>query len=487
MTSREIVSNLPGSPEISESPKAWLVSQPGALVRICYEIHSDGTRIGRAPDNDLVVQGPDSGTVSLHHAVIERVLIEGRAEFRVRDLESTNGTFLNGARITEAALEPETPVRLGTQGPELSLVLQEPAAADLDRTAVIPEPVLPSAPATGAYPRGSYHSLLVESVKRARAARANGLAGQTMTIMRETLDHALHHTSRRFHVLTAVMTAGLVAVSGYAAWQILHVNQEKRTIDAHIADLEMQLQKVRSTDQADRLVDEINNYAEAGKEVQDTFLYRIGHHEHDFVTDEIRRLMGEFGAETYSIPPEFTERVKYYIEQYQGANRPVIARALGSAAGNIATMREVLDDQHLPPDLAYVPLVESALEPGRSRAGAVGLWQLTPVTARQFGLRVTGEVDERVNILKSTRAACKYLRDLILDFGAGSSVMLALAAYNVGPGKVKQAINKVQDPIKQRNFWYLYRVRALPLETREYVPKVVAAMIIGRNPQKFGF
>lgn len=487
MTSREIMSNLPGSPEISESPKAWLVSQPGAAVRICYEIHTDCTRIGRAPDNDLVVQGPDSGTVSLHHAVIERVVIEGRAEFRVRDLESTNGTFLNGNRITESALEPETSLRLGTLGPELSLVLQEPAAAGLDRTAVIPEPVLPSSPATGAYPRGSYHSLLVESVKRAREARANGLAGQTMTIMRETLDHALHHTSRRFHVLTAAMTAGLVAVSGYAAWQIVHVNQEKRTIDAHIADLETQLQKVRSTDQADRLVDEINNYAEAGKEVQDTFLYRIGHHEHDFVTDEIRRLMGEFGAETYSIPPEFTERVKYYIEQYQGANRPVIARALGSSAGDIATMREVLDEQHLPPDLAYVPLVESALEPGRSRAGAAGLWQLTPVTAKQFGLRVTADVDERVNILKSTRAACKYLRDLILDFGAGSSVMLALAAYNVGPGKVKQAINKVQEPIKQRNFWYLYRVRALPLETREYVPKVVAAMIIGRNPQKFGF
>jgi pSer/pThr/pTyr-binding forkhead associated (FHA) protein len=480
------VSNLPGSSETPESPKAWLVSRPGATVRICYEIHTDPARIGRAPDNDLVIQGPDSGTVSLHHAVIERSVIDGRAEFRVRDLESTNGTFLDGTRITESTLEPEASIRLGTQGPELSLALQEPAEADLDRTAVIPEPVI-SSPPTGSYPRGSYHSLLTEGVKRAREARANGLAGQTMTIMRETLDRALNHSSRRFHVLTAVMTTGLIAVSGYAAWQIFHLNQEKHAIDGHIADLEGQLQKVRSSDQADRLVDEINNYAEAGKEVQDTFLYRIGHHEHDFVTDEIRGLMAEFGAETYSIPPEFTARVKYHIEQYQGPNRPVIARALGSAAGKIASMRAVLDEQHLPPDLAYVPLVESALEPGRSRAGAAGLWQLTPVTAKAFGLRVNSEVDERINVMKSTRAACQYLRELILDFGSGSSVMLALAAYNVGPGKVKQAINKVPDPIKQRNFWYLYRVRALPLETREYVPKVVAAMIIGRNPQRFGF
>jgi membrane-bound lytic murein transglycosylase D len=66
--------------------------------------------------------------------------------------------------------------------------------------------------------------------------------------------------------------------------------------------------------------------------------------------------------------------------------------------------------------------------------------------------------------------------------------MLALAAYDLGPTKVKQAIiATVHDPIKQRNFWYLYRVNALPKETREYVPKVVAAMIIGRNPQHFGF
>ena len=78
-------------------------------------------------------------------------------------------------------------------------------------------------------------------------------------------------------------------------------------------------------------------------------------------------------------------------------------------------------------------------------------------------------------------------RDLILDFGAGSSAMLALAAYNLGPSRVKTAVRKVQDPIKQRSFWYLYRLRAVPPETREYVPKVIAAMIIGRHPEQYGF
>ena len=103
-------------------------------------------------------------------------------------------------------------------------------------------------------------------------------------------------------------------------------------------------------------------------------------------------------------------------------------------------------------------------------------------------VKVGDGVDERTNVVKSTHAASHFLRELILDFGNGSSVMLALAAYNGGPSKVKQAVEKsVKDPIKQRSFWYLYRIRALPDETREYVPKVIAAMIIGRNPAHFGF
>ena len=152
-------------------------------------------------------------------------------------------------------------------------------------------------------------------------------------------------------------------------------------------------------------------------------------------------------------------------------------------------MRQILEREQLPPDLAYIPLVESALAPSQSSAaGAFGPWQLTAATGRALGLRIDKETDERNNLVKSTRASCHYLRELILDFGSGSSVMLALAAYDLGPTKVKQAIiATVHDPIKQRSFWYLYRVNALPKETREYVPKVVAAMIIGRNPRHFGF
>ncbi len=241
--------------------------------------------------------------------------------------------------------------------------------------------------------------------------------------------------------------------------------------------------------QTDQLADRLDRYQNEARALQTSLLYRFQLPQpEDPVERSIRTLMAEFGAETYSVPPEFLEQVKHFIEHYQGPDRPHIVAALDGSRQEVATMRRILDEAHLPPDLAYMAVVESAVTNGqKSEAGAAGIWQLTAPTAKAYGLTVNRNLDERLDVRKSTLAACKILRDLILDFGTGNSVMLALAAYNSGSTKVKQGIRKVVDPIKQRNFWYLYRVHALPAETRQYVPKVIAAMIIARDPRQFGF
>jgi len=472
---------MPEEPTAVSQAKAWLVSQSGSLTGIRHELGDVLTRVGRGPGNDVIIQGPDVACVSLQHLEIRR---EG-AGFLIRDLESTNGTYLNGERITEAELHAPATIQLGSQGPELAFVTEEPVSAELDRTLVIPEGI--RGPAS---PAGTYENLLSAAVARARHARSKGFGDQTLTIMRETLLTALRHTSRRLHLLIVVLAAGLVAVTGAAAWKITALNHEKRSIDQRIHEIETQLQRTAgSPSESDRLISQLATYQNQAEQLEHSLLYRIGPHEEDFLTHEIRTLMAEFGAEVYSVPPDFAHRVGHYVEQYQGPDRPLVTRVLSGAAPQIKVMRQVLAEEQLPPDLAYIPLVESALAPQQpSTAGALGPWQLTPATARAYGLRVDNQVDERLDLTKATRASCRYLRALILDFGAGSSVMLALAAYNLGPSKVKQAvIATVRDPIKQRNFWYLYRVNALPKETREYVPKVVAAMIIGRHPRRFGF
>jgi hypothetical protein len=465
--------------------RAWLICHSGPLAGTRFPVPGGTTRIGRAPDNDIVLDGPDSAMVSLYHAEICR---DG-AVLRVRDLGSTNGTWSDGQRIADAQFPAGATIQLGSQGPRFALLMAEDAPPELDRT--IEGPVSPGAPPGGPEPLEPEHALLSSAVARARQMRADGVGGQTMSIMRGVIEQALRRGHRKWRRLGFSLAAALLVVTSFAVWKTVALNREKRSIDANIKALEAALQSAKDGTDTDRLIGQLNDYQSQAESLQRMLLYRLGEsHEGDtFLTEELRSVMREFGAEEYSIPPDFLERVRHYIERDQGPERPIVARALNQSDGRIRTIKRILIDEQLPPDLAYIPLVEGSLAPGQaSAAGAVGPWQFTAVTAKAYGLRIAGGVDERQDLVKSTRATCKYLRDLILDFGSGTSVLLALAAYNSGTSRVKQAVSHtVRDPIKQRNFWYLYRARALPEETREYVPKVFAAILIGRNPRHFGF
>jgi membrane-bound lytic murein transglycosylase D len=466
--------------------KTWLVLRSGPLAGVRYLLKEGVQRIGRAPDNDIIVQGQQSATVSLYH--LEIVCHDGLC--RIRDVGSTNGTYVDGEQITDAELRLQSVIRLGNNGPEFAVMPEQPATADLDRTLVVPAGiVLPAALPEPDPAAGGHDTLLSEAVQLARRARAAGMGDQTLTLMRNVLSQALRRNSGRFRLVIAVLVAALLGLSAFGIWRFSALKREKRAIDEHIRQVESRLARDETPQEAERLISELSTYQDEARSLERSVLYRYAvRQKESFINQEIRTIMTEFGAETYSVPPEFEQRVNQHIEHYQGPDRPLMEHALNEAGGKLTVIRAMLEADKLPPDLAYIPLVESALVQNQvSAAGAVGPWQLTSATARALGLRVDGGVDERMDLHKATRAGCRYLRNLILDFGAGSSVMLALAAYNLGPTRVKQAITKVEDPIKQRNFWYLYRARALPPETREYVPKVFAAIIIGRHPDRFGF
>ena len=475
----------------SQRAEYWLQFRSGPFAGARFPISEGTTRVGRALDNQIVVEGENAATVSSYH--LEITIADGRC--RIRDLESTNGTWVNGERLTEAEIAPPVDIRLGSQGPEFALVKESGAAVELDRTIEVPLHSIPSSPVDDDTHDEAYEKLLASAVADARRMRGRGTHGQTLTIMRSMVEQAvtqmLHKTHRRFRVIGLSLLVALLAVSAFAALKITGLRREKRAVDTHIRQIDAELQKTREGMDTDQLLKQLGDYSQEGESVQRSLLYRLSalYGDSDFVTRELRVVMAEFGAEVYSIPPDFTERVNHYIEQDQGPDRPIIVRALSQARGQLETIQRILKQQELPADLAYIPLVESSLETDKaSEAGAVGPWQFTAPTAKAYGLRVDGEVDERKDLVKSTLATCKYLRDLILDFGTGSSVMLALAAYDSGTTTVKQAVSKtVRDPIKQRNFWYLYRSKALPHETREYVPRVFAAILIGRNPAHFGF
>jgi hypothetical protein len=471
--------------------KAWLVARSGLLAGTRYQLRPGTTRVGKSSDNDVVVRGPNTASVSGRHVEIGN---DGGGWW-IHDLGSPDGTYLDGQRIAEAELNGQAIIQLGKEGPQFSFVVEQAAPADVDVTMMLP-PVIPSdIPSTPPFPQTASTAAdgrerpLSDAVIRARHARLEGQLDK-MSLIRDVLNRASRRRSRRLLRVIWVFVVTLVLIASFGYWKIMRVNSDKVATDERIRQIEMRLNRSNNSSvEPDRLLPHLDAYQGKAEGVQRSPLYRLGADQREsFVAREIRTLMSEFGAEVVSIPPEFVDRVNAHIEQYLGPDRPNMQRAIDDVRGQVATMQEILIEQKLPPDFAYIPLVESALSRRQSGAGEAGLWQFTVSTARKYGLRVNRLVDERKDLRKSTHAASVFLRKLILDFGNGSSVMLALAAYNLGPTKVRQAVVKtVEDPIKQRNFWYLYRIRALPPKTREYVPKVFAAIIIGRNHEQFGF
>jgi membrane-bound lytic murein transglycosylase D len=145
-------------------------------------------------------------------------------------------------------------------------------------------------------------------------------------------------------------------------------------------------------------------------------------------------------------------------------------------------IKAILRENGLPEDLSYIALIESGLNPkARSRANAVGMWQFIRGTGKRYGLRVDWWIDERMDPEKATVAAAKYLKNLYDQFG---SWYLAAAGYNAGEGKISRAVKRHGTD----DFWTLAsHKRPLKRETKEYVPKYLAAMLIAKDPLVYGF
>ena len=183
----------------------------------------------------------------------------------------------------------------------------------------------------------------------------------------------------------------------------------------------------------------------------------------------------------YDIPVVYNKAVKKWMNYFLNKGRDFFER-YGKRAGRYApTLGKLLEDNGLPRDLIFLAMAESGFQNNaKSWAKAVGPWQFMSYTGRKYNLKITWYIDERRDPLKATVAAGNYLKDLYKRFGSWE---LAAAAYNAGEGKVERAIRRY----KTENFWQLRKWRYLRAETRNYVPKIMALAIIGKNLKAFGF
>jgi membrane-bound lytic murein transglycosylase D len=183
----------------------------------------------------------------------------------------------------------------------------------------------------------------------------------------------------------------------------------------------------------------------------------------------------------FDLPVVENADVQHFVDYYTGPGRQEFKSWLQRSSRFLPMMREIFAKQGLPLDLCYLPMIESGFDTRAvSSARAVGPWQFMEGTGQIFGLDNDWWRDERLDPLKATRAAARYLDELHLHFNDWS---LAIAAYNAGAGAVERAIRKSGS----RDFWKLSHNGYLKMETRFYLPKFFAAILIAKDPEKYGF
>jgi membrane-bound lytic murein transglycosylase D len=207
------------------------------------------------------------------------------------------------------------------------------------------------------------------------------------------------------------------------------------------------------------------------------------------LTDEEMKGATEANAQTTLASANLDFRIKKlhplvegYINYYRGRGRDTMEQGLRRSGRFMAMARKIFKEEGVPQDIAWLGQVESAWSPiARSWAAAVGLWQFIPETGARYGLRQNQYVDERSSFEKATRASARYLKWLANRYDGNWE--LAMAAYNSGEGRVDSAIARSG----YADFWEIYSRGLLPTETRNYVPNILATIVIAKNAERYGF
>ena len=472
-------------------------------------------RIGRGADCDVRFNAQRDTKVSSHHAEIR---FEGGNYFVV-DTGSSNGTLVNGKKVSRQKLKVGDRVTFGAGGPEAQFALDDsmPGMAAMGHGG--PPPSRYGAPPPSPYGSppmaknngaGKDADALAKEAQQkinlARAMSGGASSGQTMFIMADTLKQVQEVTtkkqSKKFGKIIFVVVAIALVVGGglgFVIWdqkqQLAAIAHKKENADKQIQKIQLQMQLEGDPEKLQALEDQLTlltgkaQQALGEMEQKDKSKAAELADQGDDLDKEIRRILKKFDADTYAVPPLFKERLKFHLDKI--THRGGLKDTWRKKKIYWPMILKEFSKLGMPEEMAYVAWVESYFEPmAESQVGARGMWQFMPATARQYGLRVddnwrTGGHDDRIDPAKLTPAAAKYLYNLLSEFGS-DSFMLAIASYNKGEAGLRKILHDVGFRKEQRDFWHLYRLKKLPDETLEYVPQILAAAIIGNNPQKYG-
>jgi len=450
---------------------------------------TEAFQIGR--DKTCAVPMNDPG-VSRFHA--EVVFDEGR--WIIRDLTSSNGTFLDGVQIQDAPLPARGKVEVGKGGPVIWLTVEATEKSHTgDRESNRMDEEKPS---------------LTQVMDRYFIQSELENAGEHTIMIRQAFKRARTQQARKYKFaigLVACFLAGAISFSIYQHNKIQNLKKMAEAIFYNMKSLEIQMAQITAVVESTASISQ--RQAMASKQLQlaamqkdyDHFLEKIGFYNEALSEEDriILRMARIFGECEINAPKGFVDEVRRYIKNLRSTDKlkNAVNRAMDS--GYSEKIVDELLANHLPPQFFYLALQESGFKEKsvgpRTRFGyAKGIWQFIPSTAVEYGLK-TGPLvelplydprDERFHVEKATHAAVKYLRD-IYSTEAQASGLLVMASYNWGDNRVKKLIRRMPENPKERNFWKLLQNQKVPKETYDYVFNILAAGVIGENPQLFGF
>jgi hypothetical protein len=456
------------------------------VLRFTTQFH-----VGRDPDCEAQIQDI---SVSRRHAV---VFFED-GQWSIRDLQSSNGLFVDRQRVETAPVGGGVIVRLGGDGPSITIA---PEDATLRRPAVAAPPQTEPA----------HDSALPEDyVERYFGPGGDAPMGKRTIMIREAYQHVQQKQQRKYRRAIGFVTAIAVAAAAYAyyeRWQRQRLEDQAedffyamKAADVAIADLERTMSDAGNPQQKSALAAymEQRRVMESNYDQRFRDLYDRNLDPKDRLILQVTRTFGEceLGA-----PPEYLREVNRYIRLWQSTGRFAAAVKRAQSLGYTERIAAEFMRRNLPPQFFYLAMQESSFDPyaaGKpTRWGiAKGMWQFIPETGSKYGLKVGPLVglqkpdlaDDRSNWQKATVAAASYVKDIYAT-DAQASGLLVIASYNWGERRVIDLLKKMPANPRDRNWWKLvelYRER-VPPETYDYVFNIVAAAAIGENPRLFGF
>lgn len=449
---------------------SWLSGQEKQHLEIVT-----GVRVGRGDGCDVQIE---DDLVSRSHLR----LFPDAGTWHVEDLESTNGTFLDGVAVKQAAIPPQATIRLGNKGPKLWLKVE-----------------------------GAQPSVAEEEIEQHYFGDSSDEeVGQQTLMVRRAYRKVDKKQKRRYRGIIASVILLLLVTAGFGGYQYLMLQKTRelateifysmKSVEVQIAQVENAVNKFGDAELKKVLAERRQEMRELEARY-DHFLDELDVLGPDLSEEDriILRVARIFGECELNMPADFKTEIKNYIEKWKttGRLRKAIERLHD---GDLApVIYNAMVEKHLPPQFLYLALQESSFRTKavgpKTRFGiAKGMWQFIPSTARRYGLR-TGPLvelarfdprDDRFNALLATESASSYLRD-IYSKDAQASALLVMASYNWGPYNIRKRIRAMPENPRERNFWQLLKTHKIPKETYNYVLYIVSAAVIGENPSLFGF